>query len=63
MGSICSKDDDYMINNKLCSDCIYLENNIKTLEQEIESYKLIIEFRDRRIQLLENNLRIYDKYY
>jgi hypothetical protein len=45
------------------SECVYLNNKLKALKEELDSYKLLIELRDRRIQLLESHLMLYDKYY
>jgi hypothetical protein len=62
MGSLCDKEAT-KASELLCSECVYLNNKLKALKDELDSYKLIMEHRDRRIQLLESHLMLYDKYY
>jgi hypothetical protein len=62
MGSLCDKEAT-KASELLCSECVYLNNKLQALKEELDSYKLIMEHRDRRIQLLESHLMLYDKYY
>jgi len=62
MGSLCDKEA-IKASELLCSECVYLNNKLKALKEELDSYKLLMEHRDRRIQLLESHLMLYDKYY
>ena len=62
MGSLCDKEAT-KASELLCSECVYLNNKLKALKDELDSYKLIMEHRDRRIQLLESHLMLFDKYY
>jgi hypothetical protein len=59
MGNICISDKS---ENK-DSEIIFLQSLNVALTNEIESLKLIIDFRDKRIQLLENQVYLHDKYY
>lgn len=63
MGSLCDKEATILTRDVLCSECDYLNDKLKALKEELDSYKLLMEFRDRRIQLLESHLMLYDKYY
>ena len=62
MGSLCDKEA-IKASELLCSECVYLNNKLKALKEELDSYKLLMEHRDRRIQLLDSHLMLYDKYY
>ena len=62
MGSLCDKEAT-KASDLLCSECVYLDNKLKALKEELDSYKILMEFRDKRIQLLESHLMLYDKYY
>ena len=55
MGSLCDKEAT-KASELLCSECVYLNNKLQALKEELDSYKLIMEHRDRRIQLLESHL-------
>ena len=43
--------------------CLFKQQTTEALKEELDSYKLLMELRDRRIQLLESHLMMYDKYY
>ena len=62
MGNLCDKEATKS-SDLLCSECVYLDNKLKALKEELDSYKILMEFRDKRIQLLESHLMLYDKYY
>ena len=62
MGSLCDKEAT-KASELLCSECVYLNNKLKALKEELDACGLLIELRDRRIQLLESHLMLCDKYY
>ena len=62
MGNLCISNKQENENNNM-NDIIYLQSLNVALKNEIESLKLIIDFREKRINLLENQIYLHDKFY
>ena len=62
MGNLCISEK-HENNENTMNDIIYLQSLNRALKYEIESLKLIIDFREKRIQLLENQIYLHDKFY
>ena len=61
MGNLCISEK-HENNENTMNDIIYLQSLNVALKNEIESLKLIIDFREKRINLLENQIYLNDKY-
>ena len=51
MGSLCDKEAT-KASELLCSECVYLNNKLKALKEELDCYKLLIELSRRQKNLI-----------